>query len=74
MRTVAFIFMVIGVLGSLFTIGWLSLLWTAPMTFWYYYKSICDDDEDVSVAFKVCSLLFVSLIGGIVMLCDYRRS
>ncbi len=64
---IAKIFMVIGcvVSASLFLI---PLCWTIPMTV-HYFKKV-NNHEDVGVGFKVCSLLFVSLIAGIMMLCD----
>ena len=46
----------------------IPLCWTIPMTV-NYWKAV-KDNQPVSTAFKVCSLIFVSLIAGIVMLCD----
>lgn len=44
------------------------LLWCVPMTIsvYKYYKG----DKFLGVGFKVCTLLFVSLIGGVILLCD----
>lgn len=65
-KIAARIFMVIGCVFSalLFLI---PLFWTLPMTVKYWYA--VKDNNPVSTAFKVCSLLFVSTIGGILMLC-----
>jgi len=66
LRTAAYVFMLIATILTGFLL--IPLFWTIPMTV-HYYHSI-DRDEQVSTAFKVCSLLFVSIIGGILMLCD----
>ena len=44
------------------------LLWCVLMTIsvYKYYKG----DKILRVGFKVCTLLFVSLIGGVILLCD----
>lgn len=64
LRMVAFIFNII----SLVTIGWaiLPLAWMIPMTImsWNIYKG----KRPNTVAFGVCTLLFVSLVGGILLL------
>ena len=61
--TIAYVFMVIGTVISAFLI--IPMCWTIPMTI--YYKNAHERGEDVSLAFKICTLLFVSLIGGIFM-------
>lgn len=45
----------------------ISLAWCIPMTI--HFASKLKKGESVGVGFKVCSLLFVSLIAGILMLC-----
>ena len=66
LKTAAKIFMVIGcVLKGLF---YISLAWTIPMTF-SYCKQI-KSGESITVGFKIATLLFVSTIAGILMLCD----
>lgn len=45
-----------------------TLIWTIPMTV-YYWKKV-NDNEPVGTAFKICSLLFVNIVAGILMLCD----
>ena len=60
------VFLIIGcVINGLYL---LPLCWTIPMTV-HYFNSV-RDNKPVGVGFKVCSLLFVSLIAGILMLCD----
>lgn len=51
--------------------GWflISLVWKIPMTV-RYCKSIDKSGLPVGTGFKICSLLFVSMIAGILMLCD----
>ena len=66
LRTVAFVFMVISTVICGFLL--FPLCWMLPMTIHYYHAM--EDNRQVSTSFKVCSLLFVSLIGGIIMLCD----
>lgn len=46
----------------------IPLYWCIPMTIIYFKK--VKNNEPISVGFKICSLLFVSLIGGVLMLCD----
>lgn len=66
LKVAAQAFMIIGcvVMGM----GCLPLCWTIPMTV-HYCKSI-KEHKKISTGFKVCSLLFVSFIGGILMLAD----
>lgn len=61
------VFMLLGcILSSLL---WLvPLLWTIPMTIHAF--GCLDRREKMTTGFKVCSLLFCSLIAGIIMLCD----
>lgn len=59
-------FMLLGCIVSVF--GLIPLLWTIPM-----YCSYCrkiETVERVSTGFKICCLLFVNTIAGIIMLCD----
>lgn len=66
LKTIALLFMIIATVISGLSI--IPLAWMIPMTV-YYYKSI-KNKESVSTGFKVCTLIFVSLISGILMLCD----
>ncbi len=66
--TAAKVFMVLGtiVMGL---IGYLiPLAWCIPMTVSYFKR--VKNNLPIGTGFKVCSLLFVSQIGGILMLCD----
>lgn len=65
------VFMILGCVLSAFHLL-IPLCWTIPMTV-KYFRSI-RESKPVSTAFKVCSLLFVSLIAGILMLCDNKSS
>ena len=70
MKTAAKIFMVLGIIATAASL--IPLCWTIPMTVHYFHA--CRDNRPVGVGFKVCSLLFVSLIGGILMLCDNEKA
>ncbi len=67
LKTVAKIFMLLGCIASAFL--WLvPLCWTIPITV-KYWRDVAYH-RPTSVAFKVCSLFFVNVIAGILMLCD----
>ncbi len=66
LKMIAKIFMVIGCIATAFAI--IPLFWTVPMTISYFNK--VSRGEPVSTGFKVCALIFVNLIAGILMLCD----
>ena len=62
------VFMLIGMIfGALYTFG-ISLCWCIPMTVYYFNK--VKKGEEIGTGFKVCSLLFVNTIAGILMLVD----
>lgn len=65
LKKVAKIFMIIGCVAMGFF--FISLAWTIPMTM-SYSKKIANG-EPVTTGFKVCTLLFVNVIAGILMLC-----
>ena len=54
------------------TIFWgiaiIPLAWSIPMTVSYFRK--VKNHQPVGLGFKICTLLFVSEIAGILMLCD----
>lgn len=60
------VFMVLGTV--IMGIYILPLAWCIPMTVSYFKK--VKNRQPVGTGFKVCSLLFVSVLGGILMLCD----
>ena len=56
-------------LAIFFGILWLiALAWCLPMTIVYFKKT--RQGETIGAGFKICTLLFVNLIAGILMLCD----
>ena len=59
------IFMILGCIAT----GWsiIPLLWTVPMTVHVFRK--LDAREPIGVGFKICALLFVNLVAGIMLLC-----
>ena len=66
--TAAKVFMIIGtVLMAIWTFC-IGLAWCLLMTLSYCNK--VKRGEPIGTGFKVCTLIFVSLIAGILMLCD----
>lgn len=66
MKTIAKILMIV---STAITGLWIiPLAWCLPMTLNYCKK--LQNDEPVSMNFKICTLLFVNLISGILMLCE----
>ena len=66
MKTIAKILMIV---STAITGLWLiPLAWCLPMTLNYCKK--LNNNEPVSMNFKICTLLFVNLIAGILMLCE----
>lgn len=66
-RYTAKVFAIIGTIFSAF-LYLIPLCWTIPMT-------VCLSDkikngEEISVGFKICVLLFLNTISGILLLCD----
>ena len=71
LTSVAKIFLILStILMGLFSFG-IALAWCLPMTISYFNK--IKRQKPVSIGFKVCSLLFVSMIAGILMLCDQNN-
>lgn len=66
LKTAAKVFMILGTI--IMGIYIIPLAWCIPMTVSYFNK--VKNNQPVSTGFKVCSLLFVSFLGGIFMLCD----
>jgi hypothetical protein len=67
LTTATKVFMILGcVLNAFFYL--IPLAWCIPMTVVYFRK--VKYHEPIGTGFKVCSLLFVSLVGGILMLVD----
>ena len=68
LTTAAKVFMIIStVYMAIFTFC-IGLAWCLPMTISYSNKR--KRGERVGTGFKICTLLFVSMIAGILMLCE----
>ena len=66
--TVIKVFLILGCIAmAVFSYG-IALAWCIPMTI-YYFRQV-EKKQPIGMAFKICTLLFVSLIAGIFMLCD----
>lgn len=52
-------------------IGIIALAWAIPMT--VVYSNKVQRGESVGIGFKICTLLFVNPISGILMLCDSNK-
>lgn len=66
LMTAAKVFMILRIVTSVWCV--LPLLWCIPMTVYCFNKT--KKGESVSTGFKIASLIFVTLLGGIFMLCD----
>ena len=66
---VAFVFMVLGCIYMGFAL--FPLIWCIPMTI--YANNKIRSGEPIGVGFKVCTLLFVSLVAGILLLCRQEK-
>ena len=74
LATVAFVFMIIGTVTNALLLGLIHLVlifiplsWCIPMTI-VFARKIKKGDK-VSIAFKICTLLFVSTFAGVFALC-----
>ena len=66
LKLITKIFMIIGcIITGIYLI---PLCWTIPMTL--HYCKATQEHRPLGTGFKVCSLIFVNLIAGILMLCD----
>lgn len=65
-QTIVKVFMVLSCIAAGLVI--IPLIWTIPMTV-HYFKAT-KENRPVSIAFKICSLLFVNMIPGILMFFD----
>lgn len=68
LSTVALVFMIIGTVAMACCTCCVGLAWCLPMTL--SYNKSRKNGTPVSTGFKVCSLLFVNTVAGILMLCD----
>ena len=61
------IFLIISCVASIFSFL-IPLAWCLPMTI-RYFRAV-ENGEELGAGYKVCVLLFVNTIAGILMLCD----
>ena len=61
--------MIVGTIVTSLCCYIIPLAWCLPMTLSYCKK--IKNGEPISTKFKVCSLIFVSTVAGILMLCDH---
>lgn len=66
------IFMIIGTVANAWLFLLVPLAWCIPMTISYYKKT--KNKEPIGTAFKICTLLFVNLVAGILMLIDDKEN
>lgn len=66
MKTVILVFLILGCIGGA-AACLIPLAWCIPITL--SIKRKLDNGEPIDVALKVCTLLFVSLVAGILLLC-----
>lgn len=62
------VFMILGTIIMALSTYLIGLAWCIPMCVYYFNR--VKDGRSIGTGFKVCTLLFVSLLGGILMLCD----
>ena len=70
--TVAKVFMVIGTVANAFYAFLIPLIWCLPMTVVYFNKT--KNNQPIGLGFKICCLIFVNTIAGILMLCDQAQN
>ncbi len=68
--TAAKIFMIISCIASI-TSYFIPLIWCIPMTIHLF--NCAKKGEAPGTGFSVCTLLFVNMIAGIILLCDKNR-
>ncbi len=69
--TIAFVVMTLKtVVFALAVVGIIPLIWRIPMII--KYKKALDNKEPVDITFKVCTLIFVSVAAGILMIVDEK--
>ena len=71
LSSVAKAFMIVGTVCMSLAFLLIPLIWCLPMTISYFNK--VKTNKPVSIGFKVCTLLFVNTIAGILMLCDNKN-
>ena len=67
LKIAAKVFLILGAVVNLYTM-WFSFIWSIPMIIIYFNK--VKKGEKIGIGFKIGCMLLVSMIGGILMLCD----
>ena len=67
LKIAAKVFLILGAVVNLYTM-WFSFIWSIPMIIIYFNK--VKKGEKIGIGFKLGCMLLVSMIGGIIMLCD----
>ena len=67
LKIAAKVFLILGAVLNLYSI-WFSFIWSIPMIIIYFNK--VKKGEKIGIGFKIGCMLLVSMIGGIIMLCD----
>ena len=67
LKIAAKVFLILGAVVNLYTM-WFSFIWSIPMIIIYFNK--VKKGEKIGIGFKIGCMLLVSMIGGIIMLCD----
>ena len=67
LKIAAKVFLILGAVVNLYTM-WFSFIWSIPMIIIYFNK--VKKGEKICIGFKIGCMLLVSMIGGIIMLCD----
>ena len=62
------VFMILGTITTALLTRFVGLCWCIPMTIYYFNK--VKEGQHIRAVYISCVMLFVSLIGGILMLCD----
>ena len=66
LRTVAFIFMIISTVILAMWTAFIALAWCIPMS--VHLNNCIKEGRKTSIGFNICTLLFVNLISGILLL------
>ena len=62
------VFLILGIIATALLTRFVGICWCVPMTVYYFNK--VKKGQRIGAPFISCTLLFVSLIAGILMMCD----
>ncbi len=68
LKTIIKVFLIIGCVLNALILFLIPLIWCIPMTI-YYFNAV-KKNEKVGLAFKICTIIFVSTIAGILLFVD----